>query len=62
MMIAKNRLLEMVNELPEEIDIDEMIYRLYLRQKLEASEKDIKEGRVISHEDVVKETDKWFER
>ena len=62
MMIAKNQLLEMVNGLPEEIDIDEMIYRLYLRQKLEASEKDIKEGRVISHEDVVRETDKWFER
>lgn len=62
MMIAKNQLLEMVNELPEEVDIDEMIYRLYLRQKLEASEKDIKAGRMISHQDVIRETDKWFEK
>ncbi|MCK4763096.1 MAG: hypothetical protein KAW12_12950 [Candidatus Aminicenantes bacterium] len=60
MMIAKSQLLEMVRELPEEIDIDDMMYRLYLRQKLEAAEKDIEEGRVISHQDVIKETDNWF--
>ncbi len=59
-MIARNQLMEMVEELPEEIDVDDMIYRLYLRQKLETAEKDIEEGRVISHEDVMRETSKWF--
>ena len=62
MTIAKNEILELIKDLPEEIDIDEIIYRLYLRQKLEGAEKDVREGRVVSHEEVVKETSKWFEK
>lgn len=62
MTITKNEILEIIKDLPEEIDIDEIIYRLYLRQKLEGAEKDVREGRVVSHEEVVKETSKWFEK
>ena len=40
----------------DELDIDEIMYRLYVRQKLETAEKDVREGRVISHEEVVRET------
>jgi hypothetical protein len=36
------------------------MYRLYLREKLEAAEEDVREDRLISHEEVVKETTKWF--
>ena len=60
MTISKKQVLEIVKDLPEEIDIDEIIYRLYLRQKLEAAEEDVREGRVVSHEEVVGETPKWF--
>jgi len=56
MTIAKQQILELMKDLPEEVDIDEIIYRLYLRQKLEVAEKDVREGRVISHEEVVKGT------
>lgn len=60
MIIAKRQVLDMIKDLPEQIDVDELIYRLYLRQKLEAAEKDVREGRLVSHEEVVKETSKWF--
>lgn len=60
MIIAKQQVLDMIKELPEKIDVDELMYRLYLRQKLEAAEEDVREGRLISHEEVVKETSKWF--
>ncbi len=62
MTISKKQVLEIVKDLPEEIDIDEIIYRLYLRQKLEAAEEDVREGRVVSHEEVVGETSKWFKK
>ena len=62
MTIAKQQVLELIKDLPEEIDIDEIIYRLYLRQKLDTAEKDIREGRLVSHEEVVNETSKWFEK
>ena len=56
MVITKRQVLELVKDLPDEIDIDELMYRLYLRQKLEASEKDVLEGLLVSHEEVIKET------
>ncbi|MDA8339005.1 MAG: hypothetical protein M0Z70_06875 [Nitrospiraceae bacterium] len=60
MTIAKQEVFELIKDLPDEVDIDEIIYRLYLRQKLESAEKDVREGRLVSHEEVVKETSKWF--
>ncbi|MDI6744603.1 MAG: hypothetical protein QMD07_04405 [Thermodesulfovibrionales bacterium] len=62
MTIAKQQVLDLIKDLPEEVDIDEVMYRLYLRQKLEAAEKDVREGRLISQEEVIKETSKWFTR
>lgn len=62
MTIDKQKVAEIIKDLPDEVDIDELIYRLYLRQKLEAAEKDASEGRLLSHEEVVRETSKWFEK
>lgn len=62
MIITKQQVLEIVEDLPEEVDVDEVIYRLYLRQKLEIAEEDIREGRTVPHEEVVKETSKWFKK
>lgn len=62
MAIAKQQVFELIEELPEKVDIDELIYRLYLRQKLEDGERDVNEGRVVSHEEVIKETSKWFKK
>jgi predicted transcriptional regulator len=62
MIITKQQVLEIVEDLPEEVDVDEVIYRLYLRQKLEVAERDIREGRIVPHEEVVKETSKWFKK
>lgn len=60
MTIPKQKVFELIKDLPDEVDIDEIIYRLYLMQKLESAERDVQEGRVVSHEEVVKETSKWF--
>lgn len=60
MIIAKDQVLDMIKDFPNEVDVDEFMYRLYLKEKLETAEEDVREGRVISHEDVVKETSKWF--
>jgi hypothetical protein len=59
MAIPKEEVLEMVRQLPKDIDIEELIYRLYLREKLIASEMDIAAGRTLSVEDVREHTRKW---
>jgi hypothetical protein len=55
MTIAKQKIFELFEDLPGEVEIDEVIYRLYLKQKLESAEKDILENQTISHAEVRKE-------
>ena len=61
MEIAKAEVLKLVDRMPDNFEIEELQYRLYLRQKLEAAEEDIRAGRTLTHEEVVRETARWFE-
>ena len=45
MNITRSRLEDLIKELPEEVDIEEVMYRLYLLQKIEAGETAIREGK-----------------
>jgi len=36
--VKKEEILELLREMPEDIDADDLIYRLYLKQKLETGE------------------------
>lgn len=60
MRIDKQELHKIVEDLPEPVEMDEVLYRLYLREKLNAAEDDVRAGRVVTHEEVVAETAKWF--
>jgi predicted transcriptional regulator len=60
--MAKQQVLDLLNDLPDQVDIDEVIYRLYLRQKLELAEQDVRDGRLFSHAEVVKETSQWYKK
>jgi hypothetical protein len=59
MTVAKARLQEMMDALPEEIEVEEVMYRLYLLEKIEAAEGDIRAGRVISQEEAEREAAAW---
>ena len=52
MTMHKEEVLELVRQLPDEVDLEEVIYRLYLREKLTAAEADITAGRTLSSEEV----------
>jgi hypothetical protein len=52
MTMQKEEVLELVRQLPDEFDIEEVIYRLYLREKLAAAEADITAGRTLSSDEV----------
>jgi len=38
MTISKEEILELVNQLPDPLDVEDLIYRLYLGEKLAAAE------------------------
>jgi predicted transcriptional regulator len=44
----------------EPVDPEDLSYRLYLMEKLRSAEEDVRMGRVLTHEEVVEETARWF--
>ena len=50
--MEKARIQEVVDGLPEKVDVDELIERLYLLQRLELAEEELAAGKVVDHEDV----------
>ena len=60
--ISKSKLETLIKELPDKVDIEEVMYRLYLLQKLEAGEADILEGRILSHKDAMKRLAKKWQK
>jgi predicted transcriptional regulator len=62
MTIRKERVLELVRELPDDVDLDDLIDRLYLCQKLAAAEADVAAGRGLSVEEVRRAAATWRRR
>ena len=49
---AKTQATEMIRNLPDEATWDDIMYELYVRQKIERGLRDGEEGRVVSQEEV----------
>ena len=58
--MKKNDVIELLREMPEDINADELIYRLYLKQKLETAEAAAEAGDIIPHDEVVRQSDSWL--
>jgi predicted transcriptional regulator len=52
---VKEAVLELAQQLPEECTWDEVMYRIFVRQKIDAGLKDADAGRTIPHEKVFEE-------
>ena len=50
----KEEATKLVRELPEKATWDDLMYEIYVRQKVEEGIKAADEGRVVSHEEVKK--------
>jgi len=59
MTIKKKEMLQMIRQLPNKVDIEELIYRLYLREKLAGAEKDIASGRTLSIQEMRRQAAQW---
>ena len=62
MSIAKKATEEILKELPDDATFDDIMYRLYVRSKIERGLKDLEAGRVVSQEEAERRTAKWRPR
>jgi predicted transcriptional regulator len=52
---VKDAVLELAQQLPEACTWDEVMYRIFVRQKIDAGLKEADEGRTIPHDEVFEE-------
>ena len=58
-MLTKDKVKELVEQMPETFSVDDLVERVLLLQKLEAAQKEIENGEGLDWEDVKKEMDRW---
>ncbi len=57
--MRKKSIIKVINDLPSNVKLDEVIERLVVLEKIEAGLNDLKEGKTISHESVKRRVKKW---
>ncbi|MCP5014681.1 MAG: hypothetical protein GY938_05280 [Ketobacter sp.] len=56
---AKQEAIEAIQQLPDNVDLDEIVYRLYVINKIHQGMQDVEAGRTISHEELKREIEQW---
>ena len=60
MASAKQAVLDLLKELPDNSTLEDIQYQLYVRQKIQRSMQAAAEGRVKTHAQVKKRLSKWL--
>ncbi len=58
-MTAKQQIITMIEDLPEDSTIDDIEYHLYVRKKVELALAALERGEVISHEEMKQRVESW---
>jgi predicted transcriptional regulator len=54
MSLAKNEAKKLIDKLPDQATWDDIIYELYVKQKLEGAMNAAEDGRVVTHKEAKK--------
>lgn len=60
MTSVKEQIIQMIQNLPDEVSIEDVMAELYFRLQVDAGLKELNEGKGISHEEVEKRMSKWL--
>ena len=56
---AKQEAKAIIDQLPDDVAFDELVYQLYFCHSVEEGLADIEAGRVVPHEEVVRKMQEW---
>lgn len=62
MITAKQIVLDVLETLPDDCSLEDVTYQLYVRHSLAEGEKDAEAGRLVPHDDVMREARKCLEK
>ncbi len=55
----KQNALDAIQQLPDTVDFDEIVYRLYVLNKINQGMQDVDDGKGISQEELAREIERW---
>lgn len=58
-MRTKQAVLKMIERMPEQASMEDIMYELYFRQRVDRGLKELTAGKTISHEHVRRSLAKW---
>ena len=50
--VVKEEVIELIEKMPDDCTVEDILYELYLKQKVDQGLQDIQEGRIVEHEEV----------
>jgi predicted transcriptional regulator len=56
---AKQDALHVIERLPDDVPLDEIVYRLYVLSKVQQGLKDVDAGRTVSSDELAREIEAW---
>ena len=56
----KQTALDSLKDMPQDFELDELIERLVVLEKIEKGRKDVESGKTFSHEEAKAELNKWL--
>ena len=59
MQAAKQDALNTINQLPENADMEEIMYRLYVLDKVRKGQEAIEKGETLTSEELQRDIDSW---
>jgi len=59
MQALKQEAIKTISQLPDNVDMEEIMYRLYVLDKIQKGQEAIKQGNIITSEELKREIDTW---
>lgn len=58
----KQQVMQMIESLPEDVSIDDIMAELYFKLQVDAGLKELEEGKGMPHQEVEKRMSKWLKK
>lgn len=59
-MSIKGEVIKLIQELPEDATMEDILYKLYVRAKIEEGLNELNEGQGIPHNEALEKISKWL--
>ena len=56
---AKDSALKIIDAMPEEASLEDIMYELYFRQRVDQGLQELEEGKTVSHDEIEQDLSEW---